>query len=58
LMLLIAPLSVLQAADRVFRVAELGPFLATLHYTQEVTLAELAKLGFKEGQNLLMEERA
>ena len=56
MMLVIAPLSAVQADDRVFRVAELGPSPATLEYTREVTLAELAKLGFVEGRNLRMEE--
>ena len=56
--LLIVPLVAVQADDRVFHLAELGPSPATLEYTREVTLPELAKLGFQEGGNLVMEERA
>jgi putative ABC transport system substrate-binding protein len=58
LMLLTAPLGRLHAAERVFRLGELGSSAATVEYTRKVTLPELAKLGFEEGQNLIIDERA
>jgi ABC-type uncharacterized transport system substrate-binding protein len=58
LVLLAVPLAAIDAADRVFRLAELGASPATLEYTREVTVPELAKLGFRVGGNLVLEERA
>jgi putative ABC transport system substrate-binding protein len=37
--------------------AELGSSPATLEYTREVTVPELAKLGFRVGGNLVLDER-
>jgi hypothetical protein len=47
-----ASMACVQADNRMFRLAELGPSPATLEYTRKITVAELAKLGFQEGQNL------
>src|SRR4051794_25255594 len=58
LMLLAVPLSHSHAAERVFRVGELGSGAVSLEYTRKVTLPELAKLGFQEGRNLVVDERA
>ena len=58
LMLLAAPLGHSHAAERVFRLGELGTSAATLEYMRKVTLPELAKLGFEEGRNLILDERA
>jgi hypothetical protein len=41
------------AADRVFRLAELAPSAPSLEITRAKTLPELAKLGFREGRNLI-----
>jgi len=57
-MLLAAPLGPSYAAERVFRLGELGSSPATVEYTRSVTLPELAKLGFVEGRNLIVDERA
>lgn len=57
-MLFSLSLGTVQADDRVLRLAELGPSPATLEYTREITLPELAKLGFQLGHNLVMEERS
>jgi putative ABC transport system substrate-binding protein len=56
--LLMAPCGALHGADRVFRLVELGPSAATLEYTRKVTFPELVKLGFEEGRDFIVEERA
>jgi putative ABC transport system substrate-binding protein len=58
LLLLAAPFGHLHAAERVFRLGELASSAATLEYLRKVTLPELAKLGFEEGRNLILDERA
>ncbi len=58
LMMLAAPAAAQTASERVFRLAELAPSAASLEITREETLPELAKLGFREGRNLILEERA
>ena len=45
------------AGERVYRLGELVPSAASLELTRSVTLPELAKLGFEEGRNLILEER-
>lgn len=56
-LLLAPPLGRSHAAERVFRLGELGATPATLEYTRRITLPELAKLGFEEGRNLVLDER-
>jgi len=46
------------AGERVYRLAELASAQVSLEITRAETLPELAKLGFREGRNLLVEERA
>ena len=46
-----------QAAERVFRLAELASSKASVEHTREHTLPELAKYGFEVGRNLVVEER-
>ncbi|HEX9322782.1 MAG TPA: ABC transporter substrate-binding protein [Xanthobacteraceae bacterium] len=58
LMMLAAPAAAQTASERVFRLAELAPSAASLEITREETLPELAKLGFRDGRNLVLEERA
>jgi putative ABC transport system substrate-binding protein len=47
----------LRAAERVYRLGELAPSAPSVQYTREVTLPELAKLGFEQGRNLIVDER-
>jgi putative tryptophan/tyrosine transport system substrate-binding protein len=58
LALLAAPAMAQTAGERIFRLAELAPSGASLDITRAETLPELAKLGFREGRNLILEERA
>ena len=46
------------AGERIYRLGELAVSAASLEITRSVTLPELAKLGFDEGRNLILEERA
>src|SRR6478672_9644107 len=43
--------------ERVFRLAQIAASRSALDYTHEVTVPELAKLGFVEGKNLVMLDR-
>jgi len=45
------------AGEKIYRLAELEPSAASLQYTHEVTLPELAKLGFSQGRNLVLDAR-
>jgi putative tryptophan/tyrosine transport system substrate-binding protein len=46
------------AGDRVFRLAEIALASTSLEITRAETLPELARLGFQEGRNLVMDEHA
>src|SRR5579864_8052351 len=46
------------AGDRVFRLAEIALADTSLEITRAETLPELARLGFQEGRNLVMDEHA
>jgi putative ABC transport system substrate-binding protein len=58
LAMLAAPALAQTAGERIFRLAELAPSAASLEITRAETLPELAKLGFREGRNLILDERA
>jgi putative tryptophan/tyrosine transport system substrate-binding protein len=58
LSLLAAPALAQTAGERVFRLAELASAKVSLDITRAETLPELARLGFREGRNLVVEERA
>jgi putative ABC transport system substrate-binding protein len=45
------------AGEKVYRLGKLAPSAASLEITRSVTLPELAKLGFEEGRNFVLEER-
>jgi putative ABC transport system substrate-binding protein len=51
------PVAASAAGEKVFRLAELAPSAASLEITRSATLPELAKLGFSEGRNLVVDER-
>jgi putative tryptophan/tyrosine transport system substrate-binding protein len=58
LFLVLASPAAAQAADqRVYRLGELAPTAVSLEVTRSVTVPELAKLGFREGSNLVLDER-
>lgn len=57
LFLLAAPAGAQTADQRTYRLAELNPSDASAEFTRSVTLPELAKLGFREGGNLVLDER-
>lgn len=46
-----------QAPDRVFRLAHLANSAASENFTRQITLPELARLGFAEGRNLIFDGR-
>jgi putative ABC transport system substrate-binding protein len=46
------------AGERVFRLAEIALASTSLEITRAETLPELARLGFQEGRNLVMDEHA
>jgi putative ABC transport system substrate-binding protein len=58
LLVAVASAAAQTAPSRVFRLAELAPTDASLEITRTYTLPELARLGFREGDNLRIEERA
>jgi putative ABC transport system substrate-binding protein len=61
LVLLLAVLAMPAAAEtpgaKVFRLGQLSPSAASAELTRDVTLPELAKLGFSEGRNLVVDSR-
>jgi putative ABC transport system substrate-binding protein len=57
LLALAAPLIAPAAGEKVYRLAELEPTAASLELTHSLTLPELAKLGFSEGRNLVLDAR-
>ena len=56
LLLLASP--AVAAGDRVYRLTELASSAVSLEITRAETLPELAKLGFHEGRNLVLDEHA
>ncbi len=58
LVILAAPVTAQIGGEKVYRLAELAPSDASLEITRAETLPELAKLGFREGRNLILDERA
>src|SRR6516162_6341521 len=54
---LAAPIGVAAAGEKVYRLGELEPTEAALELTHRLTLPELAKLGFSEGRNLVLDGR-
>jgi putative tryptophan/tyrosine transport system substrate-binding protein len=46
-----------KATERVYRLGELAPSRESLEITRAETLPELAKLGFREGRNVILDER-
>jgi putative ABC transport system substrate-binding protein len=57
LLALATPLAAPTAGERVYRLGELEPSAASLELTHNLTLPELAKLGFSQGRNLILDER-
>ncbi len=51
------PVAAQTATERVYRLGELAPSLESLEITRAETLPELAKLGFREGRNVILDER-
>jgi putative ABC transport system substrate-binding protein len=58
LVVLAAPVGAQAAGEKVYRLGELAPSTASLEITRGETLPELARLGFREGHNLVLDERA
>jgi putative ABC transport system substrate-binding protein len=58
LLALACPFGASTAGERIYRLGELAVSAASLEITRSVTLPQLAKLGFDEGRNLILEERA
>src|SRR5690349_6549761 len=58
LLLCLAGPAAAQTGDKVYRLAELAPSAISAAITREETLPELARLGFAEGRNLVVDERA
>jgi putative ABC transport system substrate-binding protein len=58
LMALALPASAQTAGERIYRLGELAPNAASLGITRAETIPELARLGFVEGRNLRIDERA
>jgi putative tryptophan/tyrosine transport system substrate-binding protein len=56
-LVLTAPLGPSHAAERVFHLGVLGTSPRLLEWIRQVTVPELAKLGFEEGRNLILDER-
>lgn len=56
-LMLTAPAAAQMADQKTYRLAELNPSAASAEFTHNVTLPELAKLGFREGHNLVLDER-
>jgi putative ABC transport system substrate-binding protein len=58
LLVLACPFGASTAGERIYRLGELAVSAASLEITRSVTLPQLANLGFDEGRNLILEERA
>jgi len=57
LVMLLTPVAVSRAEEKVYRLGELEPSSQSAEFTHRWTMPELAKLGFSEGRNLVIEER-
>jgi ABC-type uncharacterized transport system substrate-binding protein len=57
LMALAVPVSAQTAGERIYRLGELAPNETSTAITRAETVPELARLGFVEGQNLVLDER-
>ncbi|MBV8963296.1 MAG: ABC transporter substrate-binding protein [Hyphomicrobiales bacterium] len=57
LVMLVAPIAVSKAGEKVYRLGELEPSSQSAEFTHRWTMPELAKLGFSEGSNLVIDER-
>jgi putative ABC transport system substrate-binding protein len=58
LLLAVTPVSAQTTTERVHRLGELASTRESLDITREEALPELARLGFREGRNLVLDERA
>jgi putative ABC transport system substrate-binding protein len=58
LLMLVMPIVASQADEQKYRLGLLAQTPGSLRVTQNVTLPELAKLGFEEGRNLVVDERS
>jgi len=56
LLLLFLPFAPASSAERIYRLGSLSPTAESLEVTRRTTLPELAKLGFREGENLVIDE--
>ena len=54
---LLWPCAASAAAEKIYRLGELASSTAALEITRSSTLPELAKLGYREGRNLVIDER-
>jgi ABC-type uncharacterized transport system substrate-binding protein len=57
LLLLAAPAAAQTATNKVYRLGVLAPSTDSLEFTRTTTIAELARLGFGAGSNLVLDER-
>jgi putative ABC transport system substrate-binding protein len=57
LLVLAWPVAASAASEKVYRLGELEPTATSLEFTHRVTMPELAKLGFAEGRNLIVDQR-
>jgi putative ABC transport system substrate-binding protein len=57
LVLLAAPAWAQSGGERTFRLGHIAPSKMSLEYTRQMTMPELAKLGYVEGRNLAVIER-
>jgi putative tryptophan/tyrosine transport system substrate-binding protein len=58
LLILIGSSTFVTAAERIYRLGQLALSTESLEVTRRATLPELAKLGFSEGRNIVMDQRA
>jgi putative ABC transport system substrate-binding protein len=57
-LMLATPAAAETATGKVWRLGELAPSAESLEITRSFTLPELARLGFREGENLVVDHRA
>jgi putative ABC transport system substrate-binding protein len=57
LIVLAAPVAAQTTGERIYRLGQLAPSDASLEITRSATLPELARLGFSEGHNLVIDMR-
>ena len=57
LAVLVTPIAVSRADEKVYRLGELEPASESAEFTHRWTMPELAKLGFGEGHNLVIDKR-